>query len=240
MGSSLDIKWRNRLTLRSLWDRPYRHLTPSYVFHRVKHAAHRKMRPTDPNLTEASIQLLAMMLTSNDVGAEWGAGNSTGWFAKRTAHLTSFENNPDYVPVVRQNLIDQGIQNVDLRQLYSGWMDDEEAMHKSDWVGSVDTFKDSSLDYALVDSAPRGCVCRKLVTKIKPGGLLILDNADWYMPPPKDLRPWPVGSVDVVLGLPNSTQPKNICWPHFFEATSSWRKIWTSNAIGATLIMVRT
>jgi hypothetical protein len=73
-GFSLDLRGR-RLG----------HLTPAYLYWRGRHALDRWRHPTDPSLTRESIDLLARLLRPSDVGAEWGAGNSTGWFAERTA-----------------------------------------------------------------------------------------------------------------------------------------------------------
>jgi len=237
---SLDIKWRNRISLKSLRDRSYRHLTPTYVISRLRHAVHRKAHPADPDLTEPSIDLLRHMLRLSDIGAEWGSGNSTAWLARNSAHITSFENNADYVPIVQANLAAQGIINADLRYIAFRYLDDERDMHAHAWVKSAEEFDDDSLDYALVDSAPRGCICRRLVNKIKRGGLLILDNANWYIPPPIDLKPFPASSVKIGLGYPDGTKPDNICWPFFTEATKHWRWIWTSNGVTATLIMIKT
>ena len=235
-ASTLDIKWRNGL---QLFNRPYRHLTPAYVFHRLKHAQYRRRNPTHPDITEAAIAILDKILRPSDVGAEWGAGNSTGWLASRTGHLTSFEGSSDYAQVVRQNLKDQAIDNVDLRHV-PFFYGPEPEMINSEWVRSVSTFADDSLDYALVDVAPRGMFCAALAPKIKRGGLLILDNANWYMPPPPYLRPFPVGSVAAPLGSPGSPEPANEAWPRALAATKDWRQMWTSNKIGATLIWIRT
>jgi predicted O-methyltransferase YrrM len=243
--SSLDIKHRNTFfSLRSLRERSYAHITPRYVLQRVRHAIYRRNHPDMPDLTEASIALLSQLLRKTDAGAEYGAGNSTAWLAKRSKYLTSFETNPAYAPVVRANLAAQGVANADLNHIPFDYIgdsrDDELKMHDHPWLRSAERFADNSLDYALVDSAPRGCLCWRLAGKIKDGGLLILDNAEWYFPPPQGLTPKPPAAINIALGYPGSRLPHHICWPKFIEGTKHWRHLWTSNGVSTTLIMVKT
>ncbi|MGE3579344.1 MAG: hypothetical protein AB7I25_12880 [Vicinamibacterales bacterium] len=219
--------------------RSLRHLTPAYLYWRARLGYTRSRHPADPSLTRESIGLLAHLLRPSDVGAEWGAGNSTGWFAERTARLTSFETSPAYYPVVRENLIGRGLRNVDLQCVPFEWVPDEDVCHASDLMTRASAIPDESLDYALVDTAPRSCLCKVVVTKLKAGGLLVLDNANWYMPPPATLRPFPVGSVSVALGSPGSGIPDNRCMPAFLAETAAWRRIWTSNGVAATLLLFK-
>jgi len=215
------------------------HLTPRYLYWRGRLALDKRRHPNDPSLTRDAIGLLGGLLRKGDVGAEWGAGNSTGWFAERTAHLTSFETSPDYVSVVRANLAARGLQNVDLQFVSFEWVRDEDAGHASELMVRARAIPDASLDYALVDTAPRSCLCATAIAKLKPGGLFILDNANWYIPPPAALRPFPVASVGVPVGFPGSGLPENRCMPAFLAQTDAWRRIWTSDGVSATLILFK-
>lgn len=219
--------------------RSYRHLTPAYVGHRVWLFINTRRFPTLPSLTLDSVRLLERLLRPSHVGVEWGAGNSTGWFAERTAHLTSFESGPDYYAVVRDDLARRGLTNVDLHLVPFEPVPSEPANHAHEWMQRAYALGDKSLDYALIDSAPRACLCRTVVSKLRSGGLLILDNANWYLPPPADLRPAPVGSVEVPAGFPGSRDPGNVCTPAFLRETAGWRRTWTSDGVSATLIMFK-
>ena len=73
---------------RKLFGRSFGHLTPNYIFYKLKLVYTNKRFPTYPSLTLDSIRLLEQLLKPTDVGVEWGAGNSTGWFAERTKHLS--------------------------------------------------------------------------------------------------------------------------------------------------------
>lgn len=219
--------------------RSYRHLTPTYLYWRVRAEVARRRHPDDPSLTRESIGLLERLLRPGDAGVEWGAGNSTAWFAERTAHLTSFETSPAYYPVVREKLAERGLRNVDLQHVPFEWMADEDACHASEWLTRARAIPDASLDYTLVDTAPRSCLCAIAIAKLKPGGLFVLDNANWYIPPPAALRPFPAASVGVAVGFPGSAVPDNRCMPAFLAETASWRRIWTSDGVSATLLLFK-
>ena len=117
--------------------------------------------------------------------------------------------------------------------------DDEQAMHRNAFVRAAYEFGDETLDYALVDSAPRGCLCRGVAPKIRRGGVLILDNANWYLPPPASVHPPAPGSVSSIVGTPGSRIPNHECWPAFARLTADWAAHWSSNGIQMTLILVK-
>lgn len=181
------------------------------------------------------------MLSRDGVGAEWGSGNTTRFFARKTRHLTSFETTPAYYEQVKATLHAEGLVNVDYRLIPHDFEgdDDEQEMHRNPFVRAAAEFPDETLDYALVDSAPRGCLCRGVAPKIKRGGLLVLDNANWYLPPPSTTHPPAPGSVSAVLGTPGSRVPNHECWPAFAQLTAGWEARWSSNGVQMTLILVK-
>jgi hypothetical protein len=223
----------------SLGGRRIGHWTPRYLSRRIRAILHARLHPEDPSLTPQATSVLASLLRPSDIGAEWGSGNSTRWFARRTAYLTSFESAGPYYDEVRASLLQAGLTNVDYGLIPFEHQDDEDAMHRSDWMRAAHSFADESLDFALVDSAPRGCLCAAVVPKLKRGGLLILDNANWYMPPPPEVGPAAPGTVSVPLGVPGSRVPNSRCWPAFASMTSGWRRHWSSDGIQMTLILFK-
>ncbi|MGE0041793.1 MAG: class I SAM-dependent methyltransferase [Vicinamibacterales bacterium] len=224
--------WRRALRLAG-------HRSPRYLFHRVRAILRARLHPDEPSLTPAAVARLATAIGPGHRGAEWGSGNSTRWLAARAGHLTSFETDPGYYRTVAAALRAAGLDNVDYRQILFEDSPDEEAMHRSAWVQAAHAFADGSLDFALVDSSPRGCLCAALVPKLRPGGLLVLDNANWYLPPPAGVRPPAPGSVAVGLGRPGSRVPENRCWPRFVDATADWPREWTSDGVQMTAIFVK-
>ena len=235
-ASGPDLRPRLRVDLRH---RRLAHWSPRYAWSRAAALVSRARHPRWPDLTPDAVALLSQLLRPTDRGAEWGSGNSTAWFAERTAHLHSFETSDDYSRVVREALARRGLSNVAYECIPFEHEGSESAMHDSPWMRRASLLPDASLDYALVDSAPRGCLCRALVHKLRPAGLLILDNANWYIPPPATVRPVP-SSVRVALGSAESSAPDHQCWPSFLAASQEWKPVWTSNGVQMTLILIKT
>ncbi len=225
----------------SLRNRRVGHWTPQYLRYRIQAAIRAAFRPEEPSLTPQSIRELERLLGPDSVGVEWGSGNTTRFFARRTKRLTSFETTPSYYEQVAETLRADGLRNVDYRLIPHDFEgeDDEQEMHRNPLVRAAYELADETLDYALVDSAPRGCLCRGVAAKIKHGGVLILDNANWYLPPPARVRPPAPGSVSAVMGTPGSAVPHHECWPAFARLTADWEARWSSNGIQMTLILIR-
>ena len=225
----------------SLKNRRFDHWTPQYLRYRLQAALRATLHPKEPSLTPQAVRELERRLTHDMVGVEWGSGNTTRFFARRTRHLTSFETDTSYYHWVAGTLRAEGLDNVDYRLIAHDFEgeDDEQEMHRNPVVVAADQFADESLDYALIDSAPRGCLSRRIATKIKPGGVLILDNANWYLPPPATLRPVAPGSVSQVLGTPGSLVAHHECWPAFARLIANWTALWSSNGVQMTLVLIK-
>ena len=225
----------------SLKNRRFDHWTPQYLRYRLQAAVRATLRPEEPSLTPQAVRELDRRLTGDMAGVEWGSGNTTRFFARRTRHLTSFETDTSYYEWVGGTLRAEGLDNVDYRLIphdFEGEHDEEE-MHRNPVVVAADQFADGSLDYALIDSAPRGCLSRRIAPKIKPGGLLILDNANWYLPPHPTLRPVAPGSVTQVPGTPGSIVTHHECWPAFARLIADWIALWSSNGVQMTLVLIK-
>lgn len=223
----------------SVRNRRFDHWTPQYLRYRIQAAIRARFHPHEPSLTPSAVQQIEEILRPDNVGVEWGSGNTTPWFARRTKHLTSFETNPPYYEVIAASLIANGLSNVDYRLIAQDYDDDEQAMHRHPIVRAAYDFGDETLDYALIDSAPRGCLCAAVVAKLKRGGLLILDNANWYLPPPADIHPPVTGSVSEVLGTPGSRVQAHECWPAFARRIENWQAVWSSDGIQMTLLLIK-
>jgi SAM-dependent methyltransferase len=225
----------------SLKNRRFDHWTPQYVRYRLQAVIRAALRPEEPSLTPQAIHELDRRLTGEMIGVEWGSGNTTRFFARRTRRLTSFETDSSYYEWVTGTLRAEGLTNVDYRLIAHDFegKDDEEEMHRNPVVRASEEFADGSLDYALIDSAPRGCLSRRIAPKLRRGGVLILDNANWYLPPPATLRPAAPGSVSTVLGTPGSAVPNHECWPAFARLIADWTPLWSSNGVQMTLLLIK-
>ena len=160
--------------------RKVRHWTPRYVYDRTRLMACEHAHPNDPWITPESIRLLTSMLRPSDRGAEFGSGRSTIWFAERVGHLTSVEHNKDWYAKVSGKLKDRRLTNV---EYYLEPRDQpKELGDKSAYTRKALTFADSSVDFALIDGLYREYATRFIMPKIKPGGLVVIDNVNWYLP----------------------------------------------------------
>jgi len=202
------------------------YLTPRYVCNRIRDLLYQRMHPADPWLTPASIRLLDTLLRPTDRGAEFGSGRSTLWFAPRVASLTSVETNTRWHEKVTSQLKDQDVSNVD----YILIPQDQPPENGDGPVARVARgFPDSSLDFALVDSYYRDHTAKAVIPKVKPGGLLIIDNINWHLPCDSKAP----GTRPAGLGPATST------WAEVGRELAGWRTIWTSNGRWDTAIFFR-
>jgi predicted O-methyltransferase YrrM len=203
------------------------HRTPRYVYNRTRQLRYERSHPDAPWLTPAAIGLLGPLLRPADRGAEFGSGRSTVWFASRVAALTSVEHDPRWHAIVAARLEDRGLRNVD----YILAPEDQPMERGGDsaYARTALGFADESLDFALVDGHYRDYSAKFILPKLRPGGMLIIDNVNWYLP--------------CESKAPNSrTQaagPVTAVWTEVWRQIRDWRTIWTSSGVWDTAIFIK-
>ena len=203
--------------------RTFRHWTPRYLISRIVEKQYRLTHPSLPWLTQTANRMLDTLILPRDQGLEFGSGRSTLWFADRVRHLTSVEHNPEWYARVNAWLMDKSYQNVDYR-LCPG---KDHAMNMDDLPEYVQVVKDlpgNSLELVLIDGIFRDACALLALEKLKPGGFLIIDNANLYLP----CRSYSPNSRTEQNG------PASRLWEQFILQTKDWRKIWTSNGVSDT------
>jgi predicted O-methyltransferase YrrM len=213
---------------RQIRGRSYGHWTPRYINARARQALYQRAHPDTPWLTPNAIRLLNSMLRPSDIGAEFGSGRSTLWLARRCTHLMSAEHDEAWHAKVSRVLADQQITHVDYR---CHPRDEPDATgDRSAYAQAARVLDDESIDFGLVDGVYRDYVTLFLLPKIRPGGVLVIDNANWFLPSPTrspaSLRP--------------SAAPATAAWEQAAAALAGWRRIWTSNGVWDTAIFVKT
>jgi predicted O-methyltransferase YrrM len=208
--------------------RTFRHWKPRYVVDRVRELRYTRRHPDAPWLTPQATQLLTTMLRPTDLGVEFGSGRSTLWLAGRVRHLTSVEHDEEWYGAVAFRLKDQGVHNVDY--LFAPPDAPADRGAESEYARTMVRFADGSLDFVLVDGTYRDACARLALGKLRPGGLLIIDNVDRYLP--SDSR------SPAARGLTQG--PAGPVWSEVAEVLAGWRRIWTSNGVWDTAIFVRT
>ena len=171
------------------------------------------------------VEILDGWLLPTDVGMEFGSGRSTAWFARRLGHLTSIEHDPVWFEIVRKKLADAGLR-VDYRLEVDGSTERPD----SAYVRVARSAAPASLDFALVDGAARDHCALALVDKLRPGGILVVDNVNWFLP-------------HETTTSPASRRPHEACatdeWKRFLCEVEGWRHVWTTNGVWDTALWVK-
>ena len=197
-------------------------LNISYIYNRLSQIIFQKLYPNAPWLTKLSIRLLVDLIMESDIGLEFGSGRSTLWFAKKCKHLTSIENNPYWYKKISAKLNNYNNIEYYLKNL-------KESAKNSEYYNSIHAFKDDHFDFILIDGKYRDLLALESINKLKKGGLLILDNAERYLP--NDFK------TPSSIGRNNNKVNGN--WREFYKKTTTWRRIWTSNGVSTTLILFK-
>ena len=203
------------------------HWTPRYVGARLQEMAYARLEPDKPWLTRQPNLALESLLKPTDKGLEFGSGRSTVWFAQRLASLTSVEHDRDWHDQVAKKIATSNISNVTYVLRPAGV--DESRLPADPYVAIASTFADASLDSVLVDGAQRGLCAEASIPKIRSGGLLVVDNVNWYLPS-ASLAP---NSRSLADG------PRDDTWRRVDTAIRSWRRLWTTNHVSDTGIFFK-
>jgi predicted O-methyltransferase YrrM len=204
--------------------RSLKHWTPRYLYDRARNIVSNRLHREWPWLTPAAVRFLDLWLRPSDEVFEWGAGRSTLWLARRVHSITSLETNVEWFARLRSILERERLSNVDLK-FFSPVPDRDDA---GAYVSSL-AEAHGPFDLIIVDGLYRDQCALSATGQIKPGGLLLVDNINWYLPS---------GS-----GSPASRQqqdgPASPLWADFTGKVRAWRQIWTSNGVTDTAIWVK-
>ena len=135
-----------------------------------------------PWLPVEAIDFLSENLHKDFIGFEFGSGSSTFWFSKITSRVYSIESDPLWSEMMR-NLANQNIvENIEFRcvecKMLPIWDIDLENYGNYKCYADEILKDDSNFDYILVDGVARSLCIENSIRKLKPGGFLIIDNAE--------------------------------------------------------------
>lgn len=100
----------------------------------------------------------------------------------------------------------------------------------SEYVNVARMQADCSLDFVLVDGACRDYCAAESLSKIKHGGILVIDNINWFIPRPKDV------SSTSPASLLYGEQYASETWAEVGRQVLTWRYFWTSNGVTDTAL----
>ncbi|CAN5171920.1 hypothetical protein BH23BAC1_BH23BAC1_38780 [soil metagenome] len=175
-----------------------------------------------PWTSQASILIFKEVLNKKMVGLEYGSGKSTVFFASRLKKLVSIEHNKEWYDLVKNLLENKKISNVEyifvpknlklkdatLQFHDSHDIKDRHFRIRSDYENyfeTVNNYPDNYFDFILIDGRARVECTFNSLTKLKPGGMLVLDNSERkrYRPIHKHLSDWPC--ITTTTGLTDTT-----------------------------------
>jgi predicted O-methyltransferase YrrM len=127
--------------------------------------------PERPWIVPAAIGWLRRRIRRDWSVLELGAGRSTVWFARRAGRVISFEDNEFWLQRAAERLCREGLE-VDLR-----------LMPVNALAEAVATLPEAAFDLVVLDflespQVTRIDVLRPAREKVRPGGLLLLDDSD--------------------------------------------------------------
>jgi hypothetical protein len=174
-------------------------LHPGQLLARIRYWCWEKRNPDKPWLTPGAVDYLGAHLTSDMNALEFGSGRSTVWFAAKVGHLLSVEHNAQWFARIDGELTHRNCVNVDYRFVPLDHPESEpERPHYNPlpkYVAVATIQPDESLDLVVVDGHYRSSCIAAVLTKLKPGGLLLVDDANmWPQNAPPVPREWPEAS----------------------------------------------
>ena len=212
------------LTYQQIVRHPVRHWTPRYVMQRCVNIASNIMHPHWPWLTPQAVRYLERRLAPTHRAFEWGVGRSTLWTAQRVRSIVSVEHDPAWYAKVQSAARRQQLHNVHLR-----FCPNAQALPAGITYSTTILEADQEFDFVLVDGLYRDQCALAALTCLKPQGVLVLDNANWYLPS--------------TSRSPNSRSPADgpasPQWARFEHEVSAWERIWTSNGVTDTALWVK-
>lgn len=202
----------------------FKHWTARYVVKRCLNIASGLLHPDWPWLAADAVRFLELWLKPSDTVFEWGAGRSTLWVARRVQAVTSIETDARWYARVKLQAKQENLQNLELRY-YPG---SEHSEAPFDYANAV-AATGECFDLIVIDGLERDRCALAALSRLKAGGLLLLDNANWYLP--------------CSSKAPNSRSrfagPSSPDWALFTLEVSGWRSLWTSNGVTDTAIWIK-
>lgn len=208
--------------------RPTRHLSPRYVYDKLRVKLYEYRNPGSPWLTRDAIEILERTLSKDALMLEWGSGRSTAWFSERTGQVISVESHRGWYENVTRQLAEAGCDNVTYH-LHEDQDEPETDRAEIPYVDVAASLSDDSVDVVLVDGIFRGKCAVAAVSKVRPGGLLVVDNVNWYLP----------SDTKAPASIAASAPPRSADWASFADAVSEWECRWTSNGVSDTALWTK-
>ena len=119
-------------------------------------------RPVMPWFTLPAVRFLKARLTPAGRVFEWGSGMSTLWFERRCREVHSVESDPEWFRIVASRARRAKVYR----------------LQGPAYVEKLTEFPPGYFDVIVVDGLERLSCYRLAVQRLRPGGILVVDNSD--------------------------------------------------------------
>lgn len=164
-----------------------------YVAKWIATAGRHPLQVGQPWLPFKAINWMEEYLTGESTVFEWGSGGSTVFFAKRVKYIVSLEDSPAWYLQISNKLRHLPSDKVQCTLIEPQRIGATEALDTSDpeqyasesepgykfesYARFIDRFPDVYFDLVLVDGRARPSCILHAMPKVKPGAVLVLDDA---------------------------------------------------------------
>lgn len=144
-----------------------------------------------PWYTWSCVHWLEEWLTKEMTVFEWGSGGSTIFFAHRCKAVVSVEHNAPLVAPLFETLQNLGLhknahiiieppENYHIQEYESQDEHYANTHNFKNYARAIDRYPNEYFDLVAVDGRARPACIIHAIPKVKPGGILLLDNAERY------------------------------------------------------------
>jgi predicted O-methyltransferase YrrM len=179
-----------------------------------------------PWITADSKALLHTLLRPTDRGIEFGSGGSTEWLAAHVGEVYAVEAFARWHGPLAERLARDRVTNVELALASAEDLGYESEAHRDAYINAHQDLQPESLDFVFVDGEYRDDTALRGIKLLRSGGLLVLDNANSYLPNPTR-TPWRVD------------RPVSAKWETFLDEVKGWRYLWTTNGAWDTALWIK-
>lgn len=123
-----------------------------------------------PWMTYPFIEFITKKLQTNHTIFEFGSGSSTLFFAPKVQKIVALESNKKWYKIIRAKLDESSIGNVELTLM-------EDALENSAYENYTKNFSEK-FDFIIIDSLKRFACAQNVISALKPGGSIILDDSE--------------------------------------------------------------
>jgi predicted O-methyltransferase YrrM len=195
-----------------------------HISNKIESFAMQKLHPDWPWWPKEAVLLCDKLLKATDIVLEFGSGRSTFWIATRCAGITSIEHNEDWYNIVKKKITQSNLGSK-VKLIYAPITDDSMSEDQP-YLLPVRDIANTSIDAVIVDGKLRAQAAVLSLPLLKPGGILIIDDAHRYLPKR--------GTKNV---FPESKNQE--IWKDIDLQTKDWRSMWTSDGIHATYFLIK-